>query len=465
VNTSVTPVQRADAGALELRVLSGLHREASCPAQDGAVVGADPDCDIVLADAGLGPRAARLRIGPNGWDIAPEDGAPADEPRTPFNQALPLGPVWVTVARNGDAWADLPDAANDGAVPEAKTEAAPAADSPAAPEAQDAASAARSSTPNTGPAPWRAVAAAAEPKPDKRAAWPLALGLAAVVLAVVVAISMAWMLPTAPRQAEHASARPTAQDTLPAINAAIARLGLSDRLHAQLLPDGSVEVSGWVRNNAEQDALSAALTQVWPMPAMRVSVAETIAATADDVLRSFSVKYAARYDGNGRLTVQGIAPDAKERGAAIAALNAQLPGVTILGNDIMLAPDVLDDLAGRITAAGITGVGLTWKDNVLQASTSALTDDQVDALRTVVEHFNATHFGVAALGKPSVADMPFADSVPFGIRLVVSGPQPFIVLDNGDKLLVGGTYMRYRLIAVEPSRLVFDGPRPAIVLR
>ncbi|MGN6578895.1 MAG: type III secretion system inner membrane ring subunit SctD [Bordetella sp.] len=463
MNTSVTPVQRTDADALELRVLSGLHREASCPAQDGAVVGADPDCDIVLADAGVGPRAARLRIGPNGWDIAPQDGAPTGEPRTPFNQALPLGPVWVTVARSGDAWTKLPDAANDGAVPEAGV--AQPAEPQAASEARDAASAARSTTSNTGPLPWRAAPAATGSKPDKRAAWPLLLGLAAVVLAVVVAISMAWMLPTAPRQAARENARPTAQDTLPTVNAAIARLGLSDRLRAELLPDGSVQVSGWVRNNAEQDALSAALTQIWPMPAMRVSVAQTIAATAADVLRSFPVKYAARYDGNGRLTVRGIAPDAKERGAAIAALNAQLPGITILGNDVMLAPDVLDDLAGRITAAGIASVGLTWKDNQLQASTSALTDDQVDTLRGVVEQFNATHFGVAVLGKPSVTDMPFADSVPFGIRMVVSGPQPFIVLDNGNKLLVGGTYKRYRLIAVEPTRLVFDGPRPAIVLR
>jgi type III secretion protein D len=462
VNTSVTPVQRAD-GGLELRVLSGLHREASCPAQDGAVVGADPDCDIVLADTGLGPRAARLRIGPNGWDIAAEEGAAADEPRTPFNQALPLGPVWVTVARSGDAWANLPDAANDGAAPEA--DAAPAAETQVASREQDAASAARSASSNTGPAPWRATAAAAEPKPDRRAAWPLLLGLTAVVLAVVVAISMAWMLPTAPKQAAHADSHPTAKDTLPTIMAAIARLGLSDRLHAELLPDGSVQVSGWVRNNAEQDALSAALTQIWPMPAMHVSVAETIAATAADILRSFPIAYQARYDGDGRLTVMGIAPDAKERSAALAALNAQLPGIAILGNDIMLAPDALDDLAGRITAAGIAGVGLTWKDNRLQASTSALTDDQVDTLRTVVDQFNATHFGVAMLGKPSVTDMPFADSVPFGIRLVVSGPQPFIVLDNGNKLLVGGTYMRYRLISVEPTRLVFDGPRPAIVLR
>lgn len=461
MSPSVTPVQRAD-GGLELRVLSGLHREASCPARDGAVVGADPDCDIVLADTGLGPRAARLRIGPNGWDIAAEEGEAADEPRTPFNQALPLGPVWVTVARSGDAWANLPDAANDGTAPLP----APAAETQNAPQEQDAAPTSRTAIPNTGPAPWRAAAAAtAEQTSDRHAAWPLLLGLTAVVLAVAVAISMAWMLPTAPKQVAHTDSRPTAKDTLPTINAAIARLGLSDRLHAELLPDGSVQVAGWVRNNAEQDALSAALTQIWPMPAMHVSVAETIATTAAGILRSFPIAYQARYDGGGRLIVKGIAPDAKERGAALAALSAQLPGIAILGNDIMLAPDALDDLAGRITAAGITSVGLTWRDNRLQASTSALTDDQVDALRTVVDQFNATHFGVAMLGKPSVTDMPFADSVPFGIRLVVSGPQPFIVLDNGNKLLVGGTYMRYRLISVESTRLVFDGPRPAIVLR
>ncbi|WYX11396.1 hypothetical protein WJ978_11155 [Achromobacter xylosoxidans] len=92
--------------ALELRVLSGLHRDARCLAADGAVLGADPACDIVLADDGMGPRAARLRIGETGWDLANDDGAPADpaggQPRTPFNRPVPLGPVWITVARRGD---------------------------------------------------------------------------------------------------------------------------------------------------------------------------------------------------------------------------------------------------------------------------------------------------------------------------------------------------------------------------
>ena len=62
---------------LELRVLSGLHREARCPAAHGDLVGTDPDCDIVLADAGLPARAARLVLSPAGWNLAPGDGEPA----------------------------------------------------------------------------------------------------------------------------------------------------------------------------------------------------------------------------------------------------------------------------------------------------------------------------------------------------------------------------------------------------
>ena len=54
--------------ALELRVLSGLHRDARCQVADGAVLGADPACDIVLAaeDARIGfPAIRSLGTPPN----------------------------------------------------------------------------------------------------------------------------------------------------------------------------------------------------------------------------------------------------------------------------------------------------------------------------------------------------------------------------------------------------------------
>src|SRR5690606_31571396 len=94
---------------LEVRVLSGLHERARCEAEDGALVGADASCDIVLADEGIAPQAARLRIGAQGWTLAADDDLAAGEPATPFNQPLALGSVWITVARRTDDWLPLPE--------------------------------------------------------------------------------------------------------------------------------------------------------------------------------------------------------------------------------------------------------------------------------------------------------------------------------------------------------------------
>src|SRR5690606_41679751 len=105
-----------------------------------------------------------------------------------------------------------------------------------------------------------------------------------------------------------------------------------------------------------------------------------------------------------------------------------------------------------------------WRDGRLQTGAGGLDDAQLAALQRVLTRFNTSHFDVAVLDQGS-GERQYADTVPFGIRSVVGGDTPFIVLENGGKLLVGGTYKRYRLTAIEERRLVFDGPQPAIVLR
>ncbi|MBV7485217.1 type III secretion system inner membrane ring subunit SctD [Bordetella sp. BOR01] len=437
--------------ALELRVLSGMHREARCPASNGAVLGADPDCDIVLADTGLGPRAARLRVGTHGWDLVPDpDAASAPplapgDPATPFNRPLPLGPIWITVAHSADPWTALPLAANDESPP-AEAMPAPAADALSARPAP--------------PVPSRPIV----PPPRKRDTWPMVLGLGAVVLAVLVVILMSQLLPGDPRPTPPVDPRAAAQQSLGKISAAIDRLGLSSRLHIAILPNGTVRVSGWVRNAAEQDRLAATLSQIWPMPAMRVSVEDVAIETAANALKAFSVKYVPRYDGDGRLTILGIAASARERASALDALRAQLPGMTVLGNDIALAPQVADDFARQLAEAGLSGVSLTWKPHFLEAGAQALDDYQLEQLQTLIARFNTTHVDVVQVAQ-STGERQYADSVPFTIRSVVSGPQPFIVLQDGSKLLVGGVHGQYRLTAIEPTRIIFEGPRPAIILR
>ena len=116
---------------LELRVLTGLHREARCSVQDGAVVGADPACDVVLADEGVAPRAGQLRIDDLGWHLHEEGAAlPEELPSNAFNHAVPLGSVWITIARQGDPWIDAPVAANDAEESVPPTSKVPAPETP-----------------------------------------------------------------------------------------------------------------------------------------------------------------------------------------------------------------------------------------------------------------------------------------------------------------------------------------------
>ena len=437
--------------ALELRVLSGVHRDARCLVADGSLVGADPACDIVLADDGMGPRAARVRIGEGGWDLALDDAAPAQQPATPFNRPVPLGPVWITVARRGDPWTNAPDAANDALAPAAaEAEAAPG---PVPPASADEATRPQERRPPP-PAPLR----------RKRDSWPMLLGLGAVVLTIIVAIFLALMPQSTASRAPQVDPRlAAAEKSVGQISAIFERMGLASRLHVSMARNGMVTVSGWVRNAAEQDAVAAALSQVWPMPAMRISNEDDVVRTARGALRAFNVRYEPRYEGDGRLVVAGIASSARERASALDALRAQLPGMTVLGNDIALTQQLSDTLSSELVDAGLSGITLTWKPDHLEIAAGALDDEQQARLRDVLDDFNQSHLGVARLAAASAA--PTADSVPFVIRSVVGGAQPFIVLEDGSKLLVGGVYRKYRLVAVENTRIIFEGPRTAIVTR
>ncbi len=437
--------------ALELRVLSGLHRDARCLVADGSVLGADPACDIVLADDGMGPRAARVRIGEGGWDLALDDAAPAQTPATPFNRPVPLGPVWITVARRGDPWTNAPDAANDAV--------APAVTAPeAAPPPETAAPAAGAARPQERRPPPPA------PVRRKRDSWPMLLGLGAVALTIIVAIFLALMPPSTASRAPQVDPRlAAAEKSVGQISAIFERMGLASRLHVSMSRNGTVTVSGWVRNAAEQDAVAAALSQVWPMPAMRISNEDEVVRTARGALHAFNVRYEPRYEGDGRLVVAGIASSARERASALDALRAQLPGMTVLGNDIALTQQLSDTLSSQLVDAGLSGITLAWKPDHLEIAAGALDDDQQARLREVLDDFNQRHLGVARLAAASAA--PTADSVPFVIRSVVGGPQPFVVLEDGSKLLVGGVYRKYRLVAVESTRIIFEGPRTAIVTR
>ncbi|PAX93609.1 EscD/YscD/HrpQ family type III secretion system inner membrane ring protein, partial [Bordetella pertussis] len=253
--------------------------------------------------------------------------------------------------------------------------------------------------------------------------------------------------------------------TAPLVRAAalIDSLGLTEQLQAAYGRGGVLTVTGWVHDETEFARVARALAQLAPRPAMQVSRQDEARALACDVLATFGVRYMARPYGNGRLAISGIASDAHERAAALHAVRMRLPGMTILGRDVRLADEVSAQFAAQLADERLDGVKLSWHADRLDADPGGLAAGRMARLRELVAAFNQRNYDVVRL--PATAARATRDHVPFEIRSVVSGPQPYLMLADGSRLLVGGLRDQYRLTAIESGRLVFDGPEPVIVTR
>lgn len=428
----------------ELRVLKGLHSEARCAIQDGAAVGSDLANDIVLSDEGILPYVGRIRLREDGWYLSADDTLDEHE-RTinAWNSPLPIGLAWITVAQDDAPWI-YPDHNQYAEVSDVR------------PPSQVAAPSSGSDGINN-----NAVALPGLGTETRWRTWSTMVLAVAIALVILSAIALATV--SNGTSTPNASLSPGADQPLGQISAALQRLGLTSSLHVTLSKSGTATVSGWVKDQEQYEAVASAMSQIWPMPAIRISLESEAILTARAILQRYSVKFDPLYQGNGRLEIVGIAASARERAAALDAVRAQLPGLVVVGSSIELAQEVSDQFAETLINLGISGVTLTWQPGHLEVQPPELDDAQEALLVDAIEEFNKRHWNLAQLGDAPAAVT--ASSVPFGIRSVIGGPQPFIVLADGSKLLVGGTYNRYRLIAIEDSRIIFDGPRRAIVTR
>lgn len=428
----------------ELRVLKGIHREARCAVHNGATVGSNTACDIVLSDDGIAPNAGYIHLHSEGWSIDTDE-AQSDQASTiiPWNRAARLGEAWITVATEETPWIFT--------IP---TEVSENTDSHLLPS--DVASTSLSVDMET-PTPQLSPSTRA-----RQRSWPTMVVIAALAMVILSAITLAAVSSGSYSSTSSSTPAP-AEQPLGQISAALQRLGLASSLHVTLSKAGTVTVSGWVRDREQYEAVASAMSQIWPMPAIRISLESDAIMTARAVLQRFSVKYDPLYQGNGRLEIVGVASSARERATALDAVRTQLPGLTVLGNTIELAQEVGDKLAEKLNGLGVSGVTLTWHPGHLAVQPPELDDAQETLLENTIADFNNQYWNIAQLGDEPAATT--ADSVPFQIRSVIGGPQPFIVLADGSKLLIGGTYKRYQLMAIEDSRIIFDGPRRAIVTR
>jgi len=109
---------------VELRIASGLHRGATLPLENRALlIGANEDADVVLVDPGMASRHATLSQTDSGWVLCAEDGivrgADSNQPQPVIDLTVGsfarVGDVWLMLSYEHAEWENPPaEPADDG---------------------------------------------------------------------------------------------------------------------------------------------------------------------------------------------------------------------------------------------------------------------------------------------------------------------------------------------------------------
>lgn len=512
--------------AAELRVLSGCHAGARVRMDSTLHLGTGDECDIILSDLDLPDGIASVRLQRVGerWCVTSaqaetsrtdafaassnhqaandSSGDPANTlvPLAPWGQVGTVGGLTITVSTPQAAW-QSPQNGRTGQAPDKKstkkspqTETRDRVQPPSvqsvAPPAERTDTVATSdsiaittATPSTPLArPTSATAATRAPSSataqrNTSRTTALAIGLALVLLA---AGGLWWLWPDSAPATEATPATALVVDAarqqqlLRDVQQALASVDPSLRLLVEPLPDGRARVSGWVQGVEQLDRVAEALSAVRPLPVLGV---RTAADLLDDLRAATSASAAPLgFDmlGAGRIRVTGTLQTTDEQNQALAQLRSRVPAGIDIIDGLRVAQNQGPAVQEWLRKAGFEGAETRWDT---EASQLVVEVDIATTQRPALENL------LARPGHP-LAGLPFrlrvresarpdpaapvhasAAPLPFRIRGVVGGAAPYVVLGDGTKLQPGGQRAGWRLVQIEPERLLFDGPRRMVLLR
>lgn len=491
----------------ELRVLTGCHAGARAALVGGERLGPEEDCDLVLSDLALPAGAgAWLGLAVGRWSVRSEpleptapDAAGNAAPSsawvgdTAWGEVAYLGQVAVTVSAADAPWQDVPT--RPGVALRVQASEAPVAPEPTDPAPPPAANAERAAEPPASVVPAGVGAGLAERGGGRNAAapamasarsrrwrpvWLMGAALAAVLLSVL------WVLlqgqESARVQASEREAGASAaaeasaqrqQRLLGDIQLAIARVDPGLRLRVEMLPAGGARVSGWVADIAQLDRLADGLADIRPPPALSVRTAAELVDDLVDVGGPEGPALRFELVDHGRVRALGLVAGASERGKVLASARARVPPGIEVVDGLRVASEHGGAVQDWLRTAGFPGAQALWDGEQMVIGLDVARPERA-RLETLLARSATPLSGIPFVlrtreivrAPPLVARVhASAAPLPFRIRSVVSGPIPYVVLGDGSKLQPGGRRAGWRLVAVEPDRLVFDGPRALDVLR
>lgn len=492
---------------LELRVHSGLHQGACQPlAQGDYVLGSGHDCDFILTDADVQPQHARLTVGTGGaisllW-LTDEEPAATDQPLT-LGHLTALGSLVFSVADASSPWpqdaavqrvaSQWRSAQQAESITQAESTAKATAESaPSVPAATQEHSATVTDDPWDKPDPLRVrpptpgLTPAPEPAQSLLRRYPLQTLAAALVVVVFVAGGITWLTGgdsapastavQAPRSAASGAATPSAiaMAQREAIGAILQKLKLSDR--AQVLPAAGDQ---WVVRTLELEindleALAQALSNLQPRPGLRTLSTQEVSAQLQEVLARWSSTSSAQVRlveiNPTQFRVEGTVANDTERQALMKALQIPLNTLSAgispvpwqVQDGLALAPEAAMQLLVQLQAQGPPGqqVSGQWRDGQLWLQARLAQSDIPRWEQTLARLFTRYPVPFSAQVEPLTASSALTTAttktLPFAVQAVISGQTPYVVLQDGTKLLLAGQRQGWTLVGIDPQQVIFE---------
>lgn len=329
-----------------LKVLSGLQQGAEVRLQPGSYsIGNGEEDDIQLVDVSLRPGHLRLRLADGRIELAGESGA-----------AVSRGGVELSV--NGEFRELSPlDVITAGTTrfalgrPEAQWATVDALDTASGSPAEQSV-----------------------PAPASTFSRPLVIGLAALCLVLLIALS-ASMAARAPALTAEVDPRPQAER----LASVFEDLPFAQALAIRTEADGRIYVSGYVKTQAERRAVLDAIAKNAPGAYPRLQVLETLQADIKGWLDAGRVALDYRLASDGVLSLSGILLDPKRADDVVVRIREEIPGLSAVKADIRTARDFLGEIAALARKVQIGPQVLFRLDGTLIEASGAVPLEKQDA--------------------------------------------------------------------------------------
>jgi type III secretion protein D len=463
----------SEASALQLRIYSGIHAGASeILSAERYVLGADSNCDVVLADAGVAPRHAELHISAQGCILSwLASDASADVPDTSISLALgsafALGPVVMGVDLADAPWAQVE------LLTPVKAPSPNVASVALAPDTVDASVAEMTSPPagsdsnsDLDPTPTVGWMARNRRRVIGGVLTCSALALVGVMMDVVVAGAPA----AASYPALVTPAQQSEQQRLAILQIA-ASLKLAEQIVIEATAHGGWLVRAAYLNDTQVEALAMALSRLNPRPGLQMTNEQDLQQSVNKTLAGWieethdSVK--ATYLGEAVFELSGSVASPSQRAKLLTTLAVSFPMVREWKNQFSVPQETANMLLEALRESGFDVTG-TWKDGTLFIQT-LLSKRQVQhwevtlvdlAGKYTVPFSAIVRFG----GEKAVSNFPV--DLPFTPRSVMGGNTPYVVMSDGAKLMLDGVRQGWRLSSISHAEIVFEnGSRRAVLQR